>query len=76
VLLRESLSSQNSALAKLLRSGQPDLAANDDDGTSPEVAASKSRPYRMHRKLTPGELAELVELYEAGMSMVELSEKF
>jgi DNA-directed RNA polymerase specialized sigma24 family protein len=76
VLLRESLSSQNSAFAKLIRSGQPDLAANDIDLASTEVTVSKSRPYRMHRKLNPGEQAELVRLYEAGESMVELSEKF
>jgi transposase-like protein len=37
---------------------------------------SRSRPYRMHRKLNLGEQAELVELYGAGASMVELAEKF
>lgn len=76
VLLRESLSSQNSAFAKLMRSGQPDLAANDDDFLSTEVMASKSRPYRMHRKLNPGEQAELISLYESGTSMLELTKKF
>jgi hypothetical protein len=68
VRLRESLSSQQSAFAKLVRSGQPNLAATDGDLASTEVKASKLRPYRMHRKLNPCEQAELVELYEAGAS--------
>lgn len=59
-----------------MRSGQPNRAANDADLASTEVKASRSRPYRMHRKLNLGEQTELVRLYEAGASMVELSEKF
>jgi DNA-directed RNA polymerase specialized sigma24 family protein len=32
--------------------------------------------YRMHRKLNPTQQAELIALYEAGSSMLDLSKKF
>ena len=50
--------------------------AKDDDLESTEVTASKSPPYRMHRKLNLDEQAELAALYQSGASMLELAEKF
>jgi DNA-directed RNA polymerase specialized sigma24 family protein len=76
VLLREALSSNKSPFAKLIRSGQDGLLANDVQPESTEVTARDQRPYRMNRKLSPDEQAELVALYEAGTSMLELSRKF
>src|SRR4051812_9971895 len=49
---------------------------NNRDTVSTEFSPTKQRPYRMNRKLSPAEQAELVRLYQAGASMLELSRKF
>jgi DNA-directed RNA polymerase specialized sigma24 family protein len=40
------------------------------------VNAVNPHDYRMHRKLSPDEQMELIALYEAGASMLDLSKKF
>ena len=76
MLLREALSSQDTAFAKLIRSGPLDLSANSVDVEVTVVEAPERRPYRMNRKLTPDEQRELAALYESGASMVDLAKKF
>lgn len=73
VLLREALSSQNSAFAKLVRHGR---SATTDDSESAQITRGEPRPYRMNRKLSPADLKELCTLYEAGVSMLQLAQKF
>jgi DNA-directed RNA polymerase specialized sigma24 family protein len=75
VLLRAALSSENTAFAKLLR-----LAKDTKfDGDRPELLQVNTvnvDKYRMHRKLNPAQQAEMIALYEAGASMLDLSKKF
>jgi hypothetical protein len=59
-----------------MRLGQPDLSAKVSHTASPQVSSVDPRAYRINRKLDPGEQAELVALYQAGVSMLELSRKF
>lgn len=73
VLLRDALSSPNSAFVKLVWQGLP---ATLHDSESAQVSRGESQPYRQNRKLSPTDLKELCELYEAGSSMVQLAEKF
>ena len=75
VLLREALSSETTPLAKLVR-----IAKNN--GSSIERRASVQvnevdpDAYRMNRKLSSAERAQLVELYQAGASALELARQF
>ncbi|MGJ6122304.1 hypothetical protein QN239_06985 [Mycolicibacterium sp. Y3] len=75
MLLREALSRQETPFAKLLR-----LAKDTKfDGERPELLQVNTvnvDKYRMHRKLNPAQQAEMVALYEAGASMLDLSKKF
>lgn len=69
--LRESLSSKDSPLEKLVLRGIDECIAA---GSSPDRAAeSTALPHRVNRKLRT---AELVALYESGVSMLELSRRF
>ncbi|MGJ6122311.1 helix-turn-helix domain-containing protein [Mycolicibacterium sp. Y3] len=68
--LRESLSSNDSAFAKLVRQGQPGLTT--EPGLS-QLNREKLRPYR---QLSADDLKELATLYEAGESMAKLAQKF
>ncbi|MDB2217737.1 hypothetical protein [Mycobacteroides abscessus] len=74
--LRESLSSSSSGFARLLRSGHFETLANSLVVVSPEVGAGKQESYREMRKLGTVERSELVTLYEAGASALELARKF
>jgi DNA-directed RNA polymerase specialized sigma24 family protein len=76
VLLREALSSNKTPFANLMRQGQPDLSAKGSGGALPEVNGVDHRVYRMNRKLSPDEQAELVMQYEGGASMLELAKRF
>jgi transposase-like protein len=75
VLLREALSSKSTAFAKLMRSGQADLA---DDGKSalPQVSGVDPKTYRMNKKLSPAERAKLAEQYRFGLSVLELARQY
>jgi hypothetical protein len=75
VLLRGALSSQNTPFAKLMRSGQTNLPV-DVDPVLPQVNAVDPRRYRMNRKLSPAERAEMVEQYRRGTSALELARKY
>jgi predicted nucleic acid-binding Zn-ribbon protein len=75
VPLREAVSNQNTPFVKLMRSGQANLSA-DIEPVLPHLNEVDPGRYRMNRKLNPDELAELVALYEDGVSMLELSRKF
>jgi hypothetical protein len=70
VRLRESLSSNDSAFAKLVRQGQPDLTSEPE---SVQVNRDKLRAYR---QLSAADLKELCTSYEAGTTMAELAQKF
>jgi hypothetical protein len=72
VLLREALSRQNTPLDKLIRAGE----ATTGESELMQVNAVNTGTYRMHRKLSLAEQDELVVLYEAGASMLDLSKKF
>ena len=75
MLLREALSSQNTPFAKLVRSGQDDLS----DDTAPafqQVNEVDPHKYRMNRKLSPTECAQLAEQYRDGKSTLELARQF
>ncbi|WP_131824128.1 helix-turn-helix domain-containing protein [Mycobacteroides abscessus] len=76
VRLRESLSSGGSGFARLLRSGSVEKLAKIPVAESPEVGEGKPEQYREMRKLSVVERSELVALYEAGASALELARKF
>jgi hypothetical protein len=71
VPLREALSSPNTAFAKLIRSGQIDLAGDIEPAFS-QVNEVDPLRYRMNRKLSPAERAQLTEQYRVGLSALEL----
>jgi lambda repressor-like predicted transcriptional regulator len=75
VLLRESLSSQNTPFAKLVRSvgDEPVMVGGS---AKPQVKPLEDRPYRANRKLSTDELAELVECYRRGSLASELAERY
>lgn len=73
VLLREALSSNDSAFAKLVRQGLPATSDDTEIVVSNREDAGPSRPYR---KFSAQDLKELTALYEAGESMPKLAEKF
>jgi len=75
VLLREALSSKKTPFAKLMRSGQDDLSS-DVEPVSPQVNEVDPRRYRMNRKLSPTERAQLTEQYRIGKSALELARQF
>jgi DNA-binding XRE family transcriptional regulator len=75
VLLRESLSSQNTPFAKLVRS-VGDKPAAVDGSVKPQFKPLADRPYRANRKLSSDELAELVDCYRHGALASELAEQY
>ena len=75
VLLRESLSSQNTPFAKLVRS-VGDVPAMVGGSVKPQLGPSYDRPYRANRKLSTDELGELVDCYRRGSLASELAERF
>ena len=73
--LREALSSRNAPFAKLIRSGLDDLSG-DVDPAFPQVNEVDTHKYRMNRKLSPAERAQLAEQYRIGKSALELARQF
>jgi IS30 family transposase len=75
VLLRESLSNENTPFAKLVR-----IAKNNRSSAVrpafPEVNGIVAERYRMNRKLTHADRAKLAEEYRSGMSALKLSRKY
>lgn len=47
-----------------------------DDPESTQIDRDEPRAYRINRKLSPADLKELYTLYEAGVSMLQLAQKF
>jgi DNA invertase Pin-like site-specific DNA recombinase len=72
VLLREALSNQNSPFVKLMRLGQGGLSG-DAKPALPQVNEVDPGRYRMNRKLSPAERAQLAEKFRVGMSVLELA---
>lgn len=75
MLLRESLSSQNTPFAKLVRS-VGDEPVTVVESAKPQVKPSDVRPYRANRKLNAHDLEELVDCYRRGTLASELAERF
>jgi transposase-like protein len=75
VLLRESLSSENTPFAKLLRTAK-DIGLEEKRPASSQVKALNPQTYRMNRKLSPAERSKLAEQYQLGLSVLELARKF
>jgi transposase-like protein len=75
VLFREALSSENTPFTKLIRLAN-NSRSSDKRPASPQFNGVKPRTYRMNRKLSPAERAQLVELYRGGMSALEVAREF
>lgn len=75
VLLHESLSSENTPFAKLLR-----LAKNTGSSAarpvSPQVNEVDPRKYEMYHLLTPTECIDVAERYRAGASATDLARQY
>jgi DNA-directed RNA polymerase specialized sigma24 family protein len=75
VVLREALSNNDTPFAKLMRSGQDDLA-EEISPAFPQVNRVDPHNYRMNRRLTRAERAQLTEQYGLGMSALELARQY
>jgi DNA-binding CsgD family transcriptional regulator len=71
VVLRESLSKQNSPFVKL-----PMTPVDRVHPPSSQVSDVKPRQYRMTRRLSPEELEQVTELYRLGLSTYKLAQRF
>ena len=74
MVLRRALSNPNTPLAILFRTDK-DVLTKEVSPASPQVRRPK-RTYRPNRKLSTAELAQLVELYDLGMSTYKLARKY
>jgi DNA-binding CsgD family transcriptional regulator len=73
--LREALSSQNTPLATLFRTDK-DTVTERIRPTFPQVNGVNLRDYRMNRRPSPTDRAQLAEQYLSGTSTYELARQF